>query len=64
MSNASIQGRFAGKVAIVTGGVSGIGAKITERLVAEGASVVVADINVASAMIVAPATKGRVLAMP
>lgn len=37
--------RFAGKVAIVTGGVSGIGAKITERLVAEGASVVAADIN-------------------
>ena len=37
--------RFAGQVAIVTGGVSGIGAKITERLVAEGASVVAADIN-------------------
>ena len=37
--------RFAGRVAIVTGGVSGIGAKITARLVAEGASVVVADIN-------------------
>lgn len=45
MSQESIAGRFAGKVAVVTGGVSGIGAKITERLVAEGASVVVADIN-------------------
>lgn len=45
MSSASIQGRFAGKVAIVTGGVSGIGATITQRLIAEGASVVVADIN-------------------
>ena len=37
--------RFLDRVAIVTGGVSGIGAAITERLVAEGASVVVADIN-------------------
>lgn len=37
--------RFTGRVAIVTGGVSGIGAKITERLVAEGAKVVAVDIN-------------------
>ncbi|GAB3062223.1 SDR family NAD(P)-dependent oxidoreductase [Sediminivirga luteola] len=37
--------RFSGKVAIVTGGVSGIGAKITERLAAEGARVVAVDIN-------------------
>ncbi|MBK0417726.1 SDR family oxidoreductase [Leucobacter sp. CSA1] len=37
--------RFAGKVAIVTGGVSGIGAKIAERLIAEGGSVMIADIN-------------------
>lgn len=37
--------RFQGKVAIVTGGVSGIGAKITERLLAEGAKVVTVDIN-------------------
>lgn len=44
-STGTSAGRFAGKVAIVTGGVSGIGAKLTERLVAEGASVVVADIN-------------------
>src|SRR5690606_16720332 len=32
-------------VAIITGGVSGIGAKITERFVAEGGKAVVADIN-------------------
>lgn len=37
--------RFADKVAIVTGGVSGIGAEITRRLVAEGARVVAVDIN-------------------
>lgn len=38
-------GRFKGKVAIVTGGASGIGEATCRRLAAEGASVVVADIN-------------------
>ena len=36
---------LAGKVAVVTGGASGIGAGTAERLVADGASVVVADIQ-------------------
>ncbi len=36
---------FAGRHAIVTGGASGIGAGIARRLIAEGASVVVADVN-------------------
>ena len=36
-------GRFEGKVAIVTGGASGIGAATVERLLAEGASIVAAD---------------------
>ena len=37
--------RFSGKVAIVTAGASGIGAAIVERLLAEGASVCISDIN-------------------
>ena len=37
--------RFAGKVAIVTGGASGIGAACVARLLAEGAQVTLADLN-------------------
>lgn len=38
-------GRLAGKVAIVTGGASGIGAATVRRFLDEGASVVVADLD-------------------
>jgi NAD(P)-dependent dehydrogenase (short-subunit alcohol dehydrogenase family) len=44
----STPGRFAGKVAIVTGAAQGIGEAYARALAAEGASVVVADINAES----------------
>jgi 3(or 17)beta-hydroxysteroid dehydrogenase len=42
------QGRIAGKRAFVTGGASGLGLDIVRRFVAEGAEVVIADIDVAA----------------
>jgi 3-oxoacyl-[acyl-carrier protein] reductase len=42
---ASAAGRLAGKVAVVTGAASGFGAGIAARFAAEGARVVVADLN-------------------
>ena len=42
------QGRIAGKIAFVTGGASGLGLDIVRRFVAEGARVVIADIDVAA----------------
>jgi meso-butanediol dehydrogenase/(S,S)-butanediol dehydrogenase/diacetyl reductase len=59
-------GRFEGKVAVVTGAASGIGAATAVRFAHEGAAVVVADINEAGASSVAntiDAAGGRALAV-
>lgn len=41
----TMPGRFAGRVAVVTGGGAGIGAAICQRLDQEGAQILVADID-------------------
>jgi len=63
MTNNIRSGRLDGKVAIVTGGGSGFGAGICAKFVAEGAQVVVADIQLQAAMDVAAAlgTSARAL---
>jgi meso-butanediol dehydrogenase / (S,S)-butanediol dehydrogenase / diacetyl reductase len=45
--------RFDGKVAAVTGGAAGIGAAIAAQLIAEGASVVIGDIDAGGAAVAA-----------
>ena len=44
---------LAGRVAVVTGGASGIGEACATRLAADGATVVVADLNESAATAVA-----------
>jgi len=53
---------IAGKVAVVTGGASGIGRALCRRFAAEGASVVVADVDAPGAAAVAQEIEG--LAVP
>ena len=58
--------RFAGKVAVVTGGAHGIGAATVHRLAAEGAAVIVADIETDAAADTVAAVRaagGRALAV-
>ena len=50
---------LSGKVAVVTGGASGIGKAVVERLASEGATVVVADLNEAEGQKVAADAGGR-----
>jgi 3(or 17)beta-hydroxysteroid dehydrogenase len=54
-------GRVAGKVALVTGGAMGLGQADCERLAAEGAKVVLTDIDLARAEAVAAAIGGHAL---
>jgi 3-oxoacyl-[acyl-carrier protein] reductase len=49
MGNTTNDYRFSGRVALVTGGASGIGAAVVERLLAEGASVASLDLQAAGA---------------
>ena len=49
------RGRFHGKVALVTGGGSGIGEAVAQRIAGEGAALVVADVNADAADRVAAA---------
>lgn len=53
-------GQLADQVAIVTGAASGIGRRVAQRFAAEGARVVVADINAAGAAEVAAELPGAV----
>jgi NAD(P)-dependent dehydrogenase (short-subunit alcohol dehydrogenase family) len=58
-----VAGLFDGKVALVTGGASGIGEATAQRLAAEGASVIVADVNADGAQQVAGSIGGAAIAL-
>ncbi|MBN9260772.1 MAG: 3-hydroxybutyrate dehydrogenase [Alphaproteobacteria bacterium 64-6] len=51
--------RFDGRIAVVTGAASGIGKEIAERFAAEGATPVIADLNLASAKATAEEIKAK-----
>ena len=52
--------RFSGKVAVVTGGASGIGRATALRFAEEGATVVVGDVDTAGGQALADASNGRI----
>ena len=53
-----LAGRLIGRVAVITGGASGIGRATAERLAAEGARVVIGDVDVATGNAAAAAVGG------
>jgi 2-hydroxycyclohexanecarboxyl-CoA dehydrogenase len=55
--------RLEGRTALVTGGASGIGAAIARRLAAEGARVVIGDVNAEGAREVAAEIDGEAIAL-
>jgi 3-oxoacyl-[acyl-carrier protein] reductase len=55
-------GRLTGRVAVVTGGATGIGEAICLRLASDGASVVVLDVNEPAAELTAALCRGRAAA--
>jgi NAD(P)-dependent dehydrogenase (short-subunit alcohol dehydrogenase family) len=55
--------RHEGRVAVITGGASGIGAGTVRRLVTEGASVVIADVQIDAAELLAKELGDRVRAV-
>ncbi len=56
-------GRFAGRLAVVTGGASGIGAAVVRELAAGGADVVVADLDAARGAALASEVGARARAL-
>ncbi|PRY85790.1 L-iditol 2-dehydrogenase [Donghicola tyrosinivorans] len=57
-------GRLSGKTAMITGAARGIGRAFAERYVAEGARVVIADINLAAAQKTAAEIGEKAIALP
>ena len=58
------KGRLAGRLAVVTGGAQGFGLGIARQLIAEGATVVLADLNEAQAKEAAKEFDGRAFGLP
>lgn len=59
-SKATAKGRLSGKVAVVTGGAQGFGKGIAEAMIAEGAYLVIADMNYEGALATAKELKNAV----